>query len=521
MDNPTIDDSSIQGLTIEKRDYQLAATQEIISTLPNSNAVLLNYPYGTGKTVIALLTFLVLKQSNPQANFVFTSAREAAALRCRQALEMAKTFGFVSKLGYLFDPRSGGRGLSLAQRLKMYRASTAIFTPITTLMNDRFEIKSRLRVDILNSTQLVVIDEATDLIARSMTGFRLSKFFEELFRVRSKEITFPILGMTGSRDQQRINAVINILGKSAHLMQNPELSPYETITQIHPIKRIDFIRLDQSISSLLTKPIGTINELLDPQLSRLEIIKLSYGGILERLYGDKKSYPFKLGKYQINDDETRQQLIHAFSLLFKLIHVRLLLLESTPGEFLRYIKLGENQEAFHSLIELSSDIISYRAEFPQFENPDEKTTRGLIQPKVEHAINLIHEHLVRGAKILLFTRYLALGEQIQMLLRVLKFPGVKYLSGKTPEDTRRIILEQFQKEDVNVLIFTPVGGRGLNLGEADVVIHLDVTSNLDEMTQRRERARGCLEYVLVLSGTSEEEKVQEYAKLTSATFPKI
>ncbi|MFX0170860.1 MAG: helicase-related protein [Candidatus Hodarchaeota archaeon] len=520
MDYPIIDDASIQGLTIEKRDYQLAATQEIINTLPKSNAVLLNYPYGTGKTIIALLTFLYLKQSNPQANFVFTSAREAAALRCRQALEMAKTFGFVEKLGYLFDPRSGGKGLSLAQRLKMYRASNVIFTPITTLMNDRFEIKSRLRVDILNSTHLIVIDEATDLIARSMTGFRLSKFFEELFQVQSKDNDFFLLGMTGSRDQQRINSVLNFLGKNAHLMQKPELSPYENITQIQPIKRVDFIKLDQSISSLLTKPIGTIQELLDPNLNRLEIIKLSYGGILDRLYGDQKNYPLKIGKYQIADDETRQQLIRSFSLLFKLTHARLLLLESTPGEFLRYIKLEENQEAFHSLIEPSSDIISYRAVFPQFENPEEKTARGLIHPKVEYAINFVHEHLVRGAKILLFTRYIALGEQIKMLLNILKFPGVKYLSGKTPEDTRRIILEQFQKENVNVIIFTPVGGRGLNLGEADIVIHLDVTSNLDEMTQRRERARGCLEYVLVLSGTSEEEKVQEYAKLSNATFLK-
>ncbi|MHA1237584.1 MAG: helicase C-terminal domain-containing protein, partial [Candidatus Hodarchaeales archaeon] len=87
----------------------------------------------------------------------------------------------------------------------------------------------------------------------------------------------------------------------------------------------------------------------------------------------------------------------------------------------------------------------------------------------------------------------------------------------TPEESRHIILDQCRKEDVNVLIFTPVGGRGLNLEEADVVIHLDITSNLDDMTQRRERARGCIEYVLVLKGTSEEAKVKEYAKLTNAS----
>ncbi|UCE13505.1 MAG: DEAD/DEAH box helicase family protein, partial [Candidatus Heimdallarchaeota archaeon] len=187
----------LSDLTIEKRDYQLAATQEILQNLPKSQSVLLNYPYGTGKTIIALLAFLILKKSNPQGKFIFTSAREAAALRCRQALEMAKQFGFVDHLGYLFDPKTSGKGLSLAQKKKMFIASDVIFSPITSLMNDRFQIKSRLNTDIFQSVQLCVIDEATDLLARSMTGFRLSKYFEELFTVRPKVGNFPILGMTG------------------------------------------------------------------------------------------------------------------------------------------------------------------------------------------------------------------------------------------------------------------------------------------------------------------------------------
>lgn len=504
----------LDELTIERREYQLAATQEIITKLPNSS--LLNYPYGTGKTIIALLVFLSLRKTNPQAKFVFTSAREAAGLRCRQALEMAKYFGFVDQLGYLFDPRSGGKGLSLTQKNKMYAASNVIFSPITTLMNDRFEIKSRLKIDILSSIQLCVIDEATDLLARSISGFRLSKFFEELYQIRSKVGNFPILAMTGTRDQYRAQAILKTLGEGTHLMQRPDLSPYETITQIREINREDYKQIDQLISRLLTKPIETIQEILDPELTRLEVIKMSYGGVLERLHDSKAKYPIHIGKYRVKDNDSREQLLTAFSLLFKLTHARLLLLDSTPGEFLRYIRSDDNQEAFHSVIEASSEIISHRSELPRFDDPEETTTRGLINPKVDIAIDLIHEHLIRGAKIILFTRYLALGDQTNMLLtKALNFPGVKYLSGKTPEDTRRIILEQFQQEDVNVLIFTPVGGRGLNLGEADIVIHLDITSNLDDMIQRRERARGCLEYVLVLKGTSEEVKLKDYAKLTS------
>ncbi|MHA1227619.1 MAG: helicase-related protein [Candidatus Hodarchaeales archaeon] len=504
------------GLTIEKRDYQLAAVKEILSHLDNQydQSVILNYPYGTGKTIIALLTFLAIKERQSNSKFIFTSAREAAALRCRQALEMAKSFGFVDKLGYLFDPKTGGKGLGLSQKTKMFNASTVIFAPITTLMNERFQIKSRLNIDILNSTRLFVIDEATDLVARSMSGFRLSKYFTELFQVRGKKFSFPILAMTGTRDQQRINSIVNTLGKDVHLMQRPDLSPYETITQVCNIRRIDYIKSDQQISSLMSKPTTKIQEILDPNLSRLEIVKMTYGGALDRLRDPYNKFPIKLGKYRVQDEDARQQLINAFILLFKLIHARLLLLESTPGEYLKYIQQEDNAEFFQPLIELKMDIISHRVDLPQFENPDEKTTRGLLHPKVEYAINLIHEHLVRGAKILLFTRYLALGDQLNKILKILKFPGVRYLSGKTPEDTRRMIIDQFRHEDINVLIFTPVGGRGLNLAEADIVIHLDITSNLDEMTQRRERARGCLEYVLVLEETSEAEKVKEYLNLT-------
>ncbi|MHA1977808.1 MAG: helicase-related protein [Candidatus Hodarchaeales archaeon] len=509
-------DSLFRGLTIEKRDYQLQAVQEILSHHKDSQSILLNYPYGTGKTIIALLVLLKLRMAEPGKQFIFTSAREAAGMRCRQAVEMGKEFGFVDKLGYLFNPQTGGKGLNLSQKMKMYQASQVIFSPIQTLMNDRFQIKSRLKVDIFSNMSLCIVDEATDLIARSMSGFRLSKYFQELFQVRKKN-NFPILAMSGTRDQHKAKYIMQVLGEDAHQMSRLDLSPYETITQIKPINREDYIHNDQTISNLLTKPVGTIQEILDPNLSRLEIVKLSYGGALDRLRGDQSTYPIKLGKHRVKTNDDRIQLINAFALLFKLTHARLLLLESTPGEYLKYTKKEENKEVFSSLLEVSSQIISYRVNLPRYDKPEEVTTRGLIHPKVEMAINIIHEHIIRGAKVLLFTRYLALGEQLRMILETLQYPGIKYLSGKTKEESRHIILDQFRKEDVNVLIFTPVGGRGLNLEEADVVIHLDITSNLDDMTQRRERARGCIEYVLVLQGTSEEGKVKEYAKLTNAS----
>jgi len=158
-------------------------------------------------------------------------------------------------------------------------------------------------------------------------------------------------------------------------------------------------------------------------------------------------------------------------------------------------------------------MITYRVDLPKYENPEEKVSRALVQPKIYTAIDIIHEHLFRGAHVLVFTRYLALGNYLARLLNNLGFPEVKYLSGQSTEDTRRIVLKNFDEGNVNVLIFTPLGGRGLNLEAADVVIHLDITTNIDDMIQRRERARGCIEYVLVLEETSEEGKIKDYKKL--------
>jgi len=277
MDLTTNFDTHLEDLSIDRRDYQLAAVNEIIDYLPE-NSILLNYPYGTGKTIITLLVFLAIKEQNPNAKFVFTSAREAARLRCRQALEMAKKFGFIEKLGYLYDPT--GKGLSLRQKSKMYEASTVIFSPITALMNDHFEIRSKLKIDIFENLTLCVVDEVTDVLAREMTGFRLSKYFEQLFRIKSKGNNFPVLGLTGTRDKQRAKAILRLLGQETKLMQRLDLSPYETITKFHKIRREDYIKIDQLISTQITKPVETIQKHLDKNLSRLEIIKLTYGGIL-------------------------------------------------------------------------------------------------------------------------------------------------------------------------------------------------------------------------------------------------
>ncbi len=502
----------IKDLSIEQRDYQIDAVKKIIESYPQSS-VLLNYPYGTGKTIISLISMLILKKHNPDKKIIFTSAREAAALRCRQALEMAKKFGFIEKLGYLFDPM--GKGLSARQKYKMYVMSSVVFSPITRLMNDYFDIKRKVYKDIISNTTLLVIDEATDILARDVGGFRLSKYFQGIFNLIEKKGNIPVLALSGTRDKEKVHSILRTLGKQTILIQREDISPYETQTIIQKIKRKDYSKIDQTISSQISNPINTIQKIWDKNhLSNLDIIKMSYSGIIEKLR-TTKIFPTTVNRFEIKSTQDKQTLINSFLRIFKYSHARLLLLDSTPGEFLKYIELEENRETFREIIPLTQELVAYRVSLPFFDNPDETTTRGLVQPKIYTSIKIIYEHLIKGAKIIAFTRYIALADQLYNLLKKLRFPYISYLSGKTPEDTRKNILRKFDEGNINVLIFTPLGGRGLNLEQADVVIQLDITSNIDDMYQRRERARGCLEYVLVLEETTEEGKVKEYQEMTS------
>jgi ERCC4-related helicase len=504
-------------LGIEWRPYQIEAVQEILETHPQS--VLLNYPYGTGKTVIALLVMYSIKQQNPNAKIIFTSAREAAALRCRQALEMAKQFGFLEYLGYLFDPKLGGKGLSLKQKSRMYEAADVILSPITVLSNDSTRIRNKTGYDFFADIDYCVIDEATDIIARDISGYRISKYFDLILR-KEKKPNFSFLCLTGSRDLtavQAIHAILNKTVSSSKLMRRMDLFPYETSTSIEKIHREDFIEIDRTISNAMNTPVTKIQEIFGKKISKLNIVKLSYSGILDRLQDKTKNAPMKIGSYIVPDEKARQHLISAFVQLFKLTHSRLLLLESTPGKFLEYVGSEEMQNLFPHISNAANMLIQHRDQLRLFDHTDEFITRALLSPKISAAADLCYEPVMNGAKILMFTRYIALGKQVLAAFKAMHFPSVRFLSGKTSEEHRQLILKEFSNGLIDILIFTPVGSRGLNLSNADVVIHLDITTNIDDMIQRRERARGCMEYILVLAETSEEPKLREYINISGET----
>ncbi|WP_263020370.1 DEAD/DEAH box helicase family protein [Natronobiforma cellulositropha] len=122
--------------------------------------------------------------------------------------------------------------------------------------------------------------------------------------------------------------------------------------------------------------------------------------------------------------------------------------------------------------------------------------------KLEEIRYLLASHPT--AKALVFVEYLEQGQEIADAL------DVPFLSGETPHHRRQALLEEFRRDERDVLVISRIGDEGLDLPTAEVAI---VASGLGgsrrQGTQRAGRTMrptgGALVYVLATRGTREEE----------------
>ncbi|APW99269.1 DEAD/DEAH box helicase [Halobiforma lacisalsi AJ5] len=122
--------------------------------------------------------------------------------------------------------------------------------------------------------------------------------------------------------------------------------------------------------------------------------------------------------------------------------------------------------------------------------------------KVDEVRFLLRDH--HDAKALVFVDYLAQGRELAEAL------DAPFLSGETPHHERRRLLDEFRRNERDLLIVSRVGDEGIDLPTADLAI---VASGLGgsrrQGTQRAGRtmrpAGGALVYVLATRGSREEE----------------
>ncbi|MFC6767452.1 DEAD/DEAH box helicase [Natrinema soli] len=122
--------------------------------------------------------------------------------------------------------------------------------------------------------------------------------------------------------------------------------------------------------------------------------------------------------------------------------------------------------------------------------------------KIDEVRYLLSAH--PDAKAIVFVDYLEQGRELSEALEV------PFLSGETPHHERRRLLEEFRRNERDLLFISRVGDEGIDLPTADLAI---VASGLGgsrrQGTQRAGRtmrpAGGALVYVLATRGTREED----------------
>lgn len=140
--------------------------------------------------------------------------------------------------------------------------------------------------------------------------------------------------------------------------------------------------------------------------------------------------------------------------------------------------------------------------------------------KIDICMDLIRNAISGGHKILLFSQFTSLLDNIQKQLQI---ENICYysLTGATSKENRIKMVDKFNKDDTPVFcISLKAGGTGLNLTSADIVIHFDPWWNLAAQNQATDRAHRIGQknvvsvYKLIAKGTIEENimKIQDKKK---------
>jgi uncharacterized Zn finger protein/superfamily II DNA or RNA helicase len=150
-------------------------------------------------------------------------------------------------------------------------------------------------------------------------------------------------------------------------------------------------------------------------------------------------------------------------------------------------------------------------------HPHQYLKRGNSTPalsgKATLLLNLLENIYASHEKVLIFTQYREMGELLSQFIQQTFGTQPLFLHGGTSRDDRDEMVEQFQKNrsDHTFILSLKAGGTGLNLTQANHVIHYDLWWNPAVEAQATDRAfrigqtKNVLVYRLMNQGTLEEK----------------
>lgn len=149
---------------------------------------------------------------------------------------------------------------------------------------------------------------------------------------------------------------------------------------------------------------------------------------------------------------------------------------------------------------------------------DEKGTAGLQSPKIQELVRIVRE-VPRDEKIIVFSTFISVLHLAHAaLLTHLRQDEIAQLDGETPGKKRNEILARFRASDKSgprvLLVSTKVGGEGLNLVEANHVIHMEpwwspvVSQQCEARAWRPGQTKPVYSYYIIATQSDKEVTVE-------------
>jgi superfamily II DNA or RNA helicase len=450
--------------SVAPRPYQ----QDILRSLqehPKRNQIV-HLDFGAGKTLVALWDMIHRRETIPKKKILYLSAGEGGYDRARQALDMAIQFELQPQLGFCLDPKSMLERTSLAQKATSWENANVIFGPVQAVWN----ALDRDFQSIQDSIGFIVVDEIADIVSRDLSGWRFHKPVAPLMGF-AKENGIPILGLTGTLNPSRLDAIAYMIG--ARILTRPDIKPFEYSYSTIFVTDQDVQRLDSLFGAGLNECTRKAAALLDFPLTVELMYELLYGGLLNRLYQPKHAISDSPLLNRVKSDDDRKALSQILRDFHLCAHGRVIALNSTPEHLASYVsKYSLPTKIRH---QLRSAAV-------------ERWERTALASKVLRTVLPIRD-ASRQFQVIVFARFLGLVSQVE---KTLEANGVvaRQLTGKTKPPLRRTILQEFRNGEYPVLVLSPLGTRGLDLPEVGLVVHLDITQSVDIIAQRSARIRG-------------------------------
>jgi ERCC4-related helicase len=442
------------------RNYQEEAIRKVINSFLNNNKnIAVVWPQGTGKTLVGLEVarkYLELNGNNKKVLVTF---------RNRNVKET--WIEHIIKCGYKDLHFTSMIALDSWLRRKLWNKVQNVIITSETLARDIDR-----RVVNLEDFDLIIVDEATKLVAECFDGYRWSLPFRFFQHLNGNNV---LLLVPNSCEAKRLKKILDLM--EAEVLDISEESESE-LEEATPKTETEVIKIKDELVSYIDRRIKKFCSFNYYQITKRTGIDFSKEP--NTFFWREKINEFarKLPENEVG------KLFYNFKVIEELNSARF---------FLFHNKLDSLFKRLQNALQRTRDY-----KYPKLLKHLIQLVPQIRERKLEKAIELTLDSIKNNKRVIIYTPFRSIARKLQNKFVNLNISCDLILGGiKVDTDT-----------SAKVLVMNSAGGESLNLPQFNVTIFISFPRKSHTRKQISGRMRGGKEILLVYEDTTEDRKIE-------------